>query len=303
MKNERRTDNCTLLIVSICSIRFQGVLTQALEPNSNTRSRLANLLHTTLVILAMADNVAILTQMMAELYISPPSPFLALPYEIRAEILYYTFKHPYPPTPTRPTITKVRKNFIPWQDLHRIQQRGWWGSREMTYILLINRQMHNEAEKVLFKHFIFLVRPQMQSMKAMQKFMSARLSIPARSFITRLRIIWQFRAIGFIDAELSKVYRLLVIELPNLKAVAVAVRISTPQNENLFGYNRLSGFNIGDMEKLIVIRMMIVLEPFKQLEHLDVSCSEASPMRSAVQDCRRRIKAGNWWPEIRRSQR
>lgn len=255
------------------------------------------------MILAMADNVAILTQMMAELYISPPSPFLALPYEIRAEILYYTFNHPYPQTPTRPTINKVRKNFIPWQDLHRIQQRGWWGSREMTYILLINRQTHNEAENVLFKHFIFLVRPQMQSIKAMQKFMSARLSIPARGFITRLRIIWQFRAIGFIDAELGKVYRLLVFELPNLKAVAVAVRISTTQTENLFGYNRLSGFNLGDMEKLIVIRMMIVLEPFKQLEHLDVSCSEASPMRSAVQDCRRRIKAGNWWPEIRRSQR
>lgn len=251
----------------------------------------------------MADNVAILTQMMADLYISPPSPFLALPYEIRAEILYYTFKHPYPPTPTRPTITEVRKNFIPWQDLHRIQKRGWWGSREMAYILLINRQMHDEAERVLFKHFIFLVRPQMQSVNAMQKFMSARLSIAARGFITRLRIIWQFRAIGFIDVELSEVYSLLMFELPNLKAVAVAVRISTLQTENLFGYNRLYGFNIGDMENLIVIRMMTVLEPFRQLEHLDVSCSEASPMRSAVQDCRRRIKAGDWWPEIKRSLR
>lgn len=259
--------------------------------------------HTTLVILAMADNVAILMQMMADLYISPPSQFLALPFEIRAEILFYTFKHPYPPTPIRPTIDTVRINFIPWQDLHRIQQRGWWGSREMTYLLLINRQIHEEAEKVLFKRFIFLVRPQMQNMHAMQKFMSVRLSTPARGFITRLRIIWQFRAIGFIDAELSKVYSLLMSELPNLKAVAVAVRISTPQTEKLFGYNLLSGFNIGDMEKLIVIRMMIVLEPFKQLEHLEVSCSEASPMKSAVQDCRRRIKSGDWWPEIKLGER
>lgn len=111
----------------------------------------------------MADNdVAILMQMMANLYISPLSPFLALPFEIRAEILFYTFKHPYPPpTPTiRPNINTVRKNFIPWRDLHRIQQRDrWWGSREMTYLLLINRQIHDEAEQVLFKHFIFLVRP------------------------------------------------------------------------------------------------------------------------------------------------
>lgn len=264
---------------------------------------MASYRHTTLVILAMADNVAILMQMMADLYISPPSQFLALPFEIRAEILFYTFKHPYPPNPIRPTIDTVRINFIPWQDLHRIQQRGWWGSREMTYLLLINRQIHEEAEKVLFKRFIFLVRPQMQSMHAMQKFMSVRLSTPARGFITRLRIIWQFRAIGFIDAELSKVYSLLMSELPNLKAVAVAVRISTPQTEKLFGYNLLSGFNIGDMEKLIVIRMMIVLEPFKQLEHLEVSCSEASPMKSAVQDCRRRIKTGDWWPEIKPGER
>lgn len=251
----------------------------------------------------MADNLAILMQMMADLYISPPSQFLALPFEIRAEILFYTFKHPYPPTPIRPTIDTVRINFIPWQDLHRIQQRGWWGSREMTYLLLINRQIHEEAEKVLFKRFIFLVRPQMQNMHAMQKFMSVRLSTAARGFITRLRIIWQFRAIGFIDAELSKVYSLLMSELPNLKAVAVAVRISTPQTEKLFGYNLLSGFNIGDMEKLIVIRMMIVLEPFKQLKHLEVSCSEASPMKSAVQDCRRRIKTGDWWPEIKPGER
>lgn len=48
---------------------------------------------------------------------------------------------------------------------------------------------------------------------------------------------------------------------------------------------------------------MIVLEPFKQLEHLDVSCSEASPMKSAVQDCRRKIKAEDWWPEIKPSER
>lgn len=246
----------------------------------------------------MADNdVAILMQMMANLYISPPSPFLALPFEIRAEILFYTFKHPYPPpTPTtiRPNINTVRKNFIPWRDLHRIQQRGrWWGSREMTYLLLINRQIHDEAEQVLFKHFIFLVRPKWQNMNAMQKFMSTRLSNPARSFITRLRIIWQFRAIGFIDAELSKVYSLLMSKLPNLKAVAVAIRISKPQTEKLFGYHNLlpSGFN---MERLIVIRMMIVLEPFKKLECLDVSCLEFSPMKSAVQECRSRIKTGDW---------
>lgn len=247
----------------------------------------------------MADNVAILTQMMANLYISPPSPFLALPFEIRAEILFYTFKHPYPPTPIRPTINTVRSNFIHWQDLHRIQQRGWWGSREMTYLLLVNRQIHEEAEMVLFKHFIFLVRPQMQNMDAMQKFMSARLSTTARAFITRLRIIWQFRAIGFTDAELSKVYSLLISELPNLNTVAVAVRISTPQTEKLFGFNLLSGFNTGDMEKLIVIRMMIVLEPFKKLGYLDVSCSESSPMKSAVQECRRRISTGDWWPDIK----
>lgn len=172
----------------------------------------------------------------------------------------------------------------------------------MAYLLLISRQIHEEAEKVLFKHFIFLVRPQMQNMNAMQKFMSARLSTPARGFITRLRIIWQFRAIGFTDAELSKVYSLLTSELPNLKAVAVAVRISMPQTENLFGYNLLSGFNTGDMEKFIVIRMMIVLEPFKQFEHLDVSCSEDSSMKSAVLNCRRRIKAGDWWPDIKPSE-
>lgn len=258
----------------------------------------------------MADNnnnnndVAILMQMMANLYISPPSPFLALPFEIRAEILFYTFKHPFPPptTPTttiRPTINTVRRNFIPWKDLHRIQQRRgrWWGSREMTYLLLINRQIHDEAESVLFKHFIFLVRPQMQNMNAMQKFMSTRLSNPARGFITRLRIIWQFRAIGFIDAELSKVYSLLISKLPSLKAVAVAIRISPPQTEKLFGYNNLlpSGFN---MEKLIVIRMMIVLEPFKNLESLDVSCLESSPMKSPVQECRLRIKTGDCWPVI-----
>lgn len=265
-------------------------------------AKLIPLIQTSRLIPAMtADNndVAILMQMMANLYISPPSPFLALPFEIRAEILFYTFKHPYPPTPTiiRPSINTVRRNFIPWQDLHRIQQRGrWWGSREMTYLLLINRQIHDEAERVLFKHFIFLVRPQMQSMNAMQKFMSTRLSNPARGFITRLRIIWQFRAIGFIDAELSKVYSLLMSKLPNLKAVAVAVRISTPQTEKLFGYNLLpSGFN---MEKLIVIRMMIVLEPFKNLECLDVSCLESSPMKSAVQECHRRIKTGDWWSVI-----
>lgn len=251
----------------------------------------------------MDNNVAILIQMMANLYISPPSPFLALPFEIRAEILFYAFKHPYPPTPIRPTINTIRTNFIPWQDLHRIQQRGWWGSREMTYLLLINRQIHDEAEKVLFKHFMFLVRPQMQNMNAIQKFMSAHLSTSARGFITRLRIIWQFRAIGFTDAELSKVYSFLLSELPNLKAVAMAVRISAPQTEKLFGYNSLSGFNIGDMEKLIVIRMMIVLEPFKKLEYLDVSCSESSPMKSAVQECRRRIKTGDWWPEIKLGER
>lgn len=251
----------------------------------------------------MDNNVAILIQMMANLYISPPSPFLALPFEIRAEILFYAFKHPYPPTPIRPTINTIRTNFIPWQDLHRIQQRGWWGSREMTYLLLINRQIHDEAEKVLFKHFFFLVRPQMQNMNAIQKFMSAHLSTSARGFITRLRIIWQFRAIGFTDAELSKVYSFLLSELPNLKAVAMAVRISAPQTEKLFGYNSLSGFNIGDMEKLIVIRMMIVLESFKKLEYLDVSCSESSPIKSAVQECRRRIKTGDWWPEIKLGER
>lgn len=108
----------------------------------------------------------------------------------------------------------------------------------------------------------------------MQKFMSARLSIPTRGFITRLRTIWQFRAIGFIDAEPSKVYSLLVFELPNLKGVAIAVQISTSQTKNLFGNNPLSKLNIGDMEKPIVIRMMIVLEPFKKLDHLDASCSK-----------------------------
>lgn len=37
------------------------------------------------------------------------------------------------------------------------------------------------------------------------------------------------------------------------------------QTQNLFGYDQPSGFNIGDMEKVIVIQMISVLEPFKKL--------------------------------------
>ena len=84
---------------------------------------------------------------MAEEPFHPTALFWTLPLEIREEIYYYAlFQPPEHCTPD---------DCIRFESANIVKPKVWWATERMTRLLRVTRQVHDEAEAVLYSRFKF----------------------------------------------------------------------------------------------------------------------------------------------------
>lgn len=219
----------------------------------------------------------------------PPSRFslfFNLPLEIREEIYYYAlFQPPQYKTPGD------------WVGIvsapPMYYDTTWWGTEKMTRTLRASRQVHSEAEAVLYSrfHFCFPYYTDTKFVHTVVGSVSAR----ARSLIRSIRVYVVLRCRippdgGYADGtsrgnevKWKGAFSLLVELLPGLRVVDYAVAFV--------------GLKVPDHEQRHVVDLALrVGRPLKNVEKLTVSpMGDFEGQRLEIwRDVMQRVHAGSW---------
>ncbi|MCJ1366011.1 hypothetical protein MMC16_005136 [Acarospora aff. strigata] len=210
---------------------------------------------------------------------SPPCLFMTLPLELRQEVYYYAL--------LGPPSYGIPQDFIHIETAgSKIYDTYYWGSEQMTRLLRVNRQIHHEAEEVLYTRFQFgfplYVRTQL--VHDVLDPLSAR----ARSLIRRVGLYIVLRTFPGPGAKQAAplwkdAFALLVRLLPGLREAKLAI-----------------GFVGGDVPESqrgqVVELALRIASPLRNIEELKVSAvSDYEGQRlETIRDIVERIRAGIW---------
>lgn len=219
----------------------------------------------------------------------PPSRFslfFNLPLELREEIYYYALFQP--PQYHKPgDWVGIESAPLMYYDA------TWWGTEKMTRILRVSRQVHSEAEAVLYSRFHFCF-PYYTDTKLVHTVVSSA-SARARSLIRRIRVHVVLRCRippdgGYADgtskeneARWKGAFSLLVELLPGLREVAYEVAFV--------------GLVVPDHERRHVVDLVLrVASPLRNVEKLMLPpMAKFEGQRLEIwRDVLQRVHAGSW---------
>ncbi|OCK80241.1 hypothetical protein K432DRAFT_382422 [Lepidopterella palustris CBS 459.81] len=231
----------------------------------------------------------------------PPQPsLLCLPTELRLRIFYYAFEDPNeyhrpchrPWEPLRPPYFNVEyhKNVL---RASRHFRTLYWGTESMSSLLRINRQLHREAEEVLYTQFLVRWVAPLQHFVGFTKMISSS----ARQTLRHIEIQICLSGPSFDKGEerpeieeTKKILEGVVANLTGLRSVKANFAISKAGSGRDRPTSLQAKYADTIMELLYVFRNIDrVILPHPPLTQLtpDVSWE-------IFDDCRKRLEARAW---------
>ena len=211
--------------------------------------------------------------------------FLNLPLEIREEIYYHALQQPPRHSLPSGTVSVVTAAFK--------SDDTWCGTEQMTRLLRVNRQVHHEAEGVLYSRFRFSF-PHYTTAQAVHTVLDP-LSARARALLRTVKVdvILRLRIPpegGYADpvskrneALAKEAFALLVELLPGLREVEFALAFV--------------GMKVPDEERRHVVELALrIVSPLRHVEKLTLSpMSTFEGQRLQIwREVVQRVHAGSW---------
>lgn len=224
------------------------------------------------------------------------SHLLRLPTELRLQILYQALlsaprsNDRWGITVTDSRISKIKTSVT------EHPEECVWGNRDRTALLLINRQLHLEAEDVYYSRFSFEVPAYLVSKKSPELIQLNTWSLHAMLLIQNIRIGIALYSNSSVQRskckKLKLAYGTLRDKLPRLRSAVVRLTLW----EGLVDSNNEGFEDLEDSEKSehwLVPMVLDLVGVFRGLKHLELApCSEQE--KEIVQKCKERMSLGTW---------